>query len=62
MPTVRMLDANANRHVISCPEDVSIWRPIAAHHPIYNQELVLTSALKQLVEWDNYTFRVPGSF
>ena len=49
-----MLDANTNRDFISCPKDISIWRPIAAHHAIYTQEL---SALKQ-VELDNYTFRV----
>lgn len=27
-PTVLILDANANKHVISCPEDISIWRPV----------------------------------
>ncbi|KAF8336688.1 BRCT domain-containing protein, partial [Amanita rubescens] len=61
-PTTRMLSANANRHIISCPEEVSVWRPIAAHHPIYNQEFILSGALRQLAEWDNHAFRVPGSF
>ncbi|KAF8627919.1 hypothetical protein AX15_004169 [Amanita polypyramis BW_CC] len=60
-PTVRILNASSNRHVISCPEDISVWRPLAAHHPVYNQELVLTGALKQLAEWDNDAFRVPNS-
>ncbi|KAK2464910.1 hypothetical protein APHAL10511_002986 [Amanita phalloides] len=61
-PTVRILTASTNRHVISCTEDISIWRPIASHYPIYNHELILTGALKQTAEWDNTSFRVPGSF
>ncbi|KAH9915024.1 uncharacterized protein BXZ73DRAFT_106335 [Epithele typhae] len=60
-PTVRILDGHDNRFVISSPGDVSIWRPLVKHHPIYNQELILTSALKQEIDWDQATFRVPGS-
>jgi hypothetical protein len=47
--------------VVSCPEDVSIWRPIAKKYPIYTHELILTSGLKQEIEWENEEFRVPGS-
>ncbi|PFH45698.1 hypothetical protein AMATHDRAFT_71207 [Amanita thiersii Skay4041] len=61
-PTIRILNSNPDRHFISCPEDVSIWRPISAHHPVYSQELVLTGALKQSIDWENTAFRVPGSF
>ena len=61
-PTVRILAGHDDRFVISCPEDVSIWRPLAQHHKIYTQELILTSALRQVVDWDDAAFRVPGSF
>ncbi|KIL57285.1 hypothetical protein M378DRAFT_171882 [Amanita muscaria Koide BX008] len=60
-PTVRILSASPNRLVISCPEDASIWRPISVHFPVYNQELILTGALKQMVDWNDQTFRVAGS-
>ncbi|KAI9461073.1 hypothetical protein F5148DRAFT_1215805 [Russula earlei] len=49
-PTLRMLtDKRSDRHyVISCLEDVSIWRPFAeAGHAIYSQELILSAALTQ---------------
>ncbi|KAF8647813.1 hypothetical protein AX16_006533 [Volvariella volvacea WC 439] len=63
IPTVRMLSANRDRYVVSCPEDVSIWRPIAiAGHAIYLPEFLLTSVLRQQVDWDNEAFKVPGSF
>ncbi|KAL0949407.1 hypothetical protein HGRIS_009469 [Hohenbuehelia grisea] len=61
-PTLRILNANPDRHIISCPNDVSIWRPIAEHHTIYTQEIVLTSSLRQQVDWDADEFKVPGSF
>ncbi|KAF8625140.1 hypothetical protein AX17_006918 [Amanita inopinata Kibby_2008] len=61
-PTARIINANPGRHVISCPEDASIWRPIAEHYPIYTQELVLTGALKQSIDWDDEAFQVAGSF
>ncbi|KAK7677912.1 hypothetical protein QCA50_019102 [Cerrena zonata] len=52
-PTVRILKANSDRHVISCPDDKAVWRPLAeAGYPVYNQELILTGMLKQEIEWD----------
>ena len=60
VPTLRIIQSSSDRHVVSCPDDVSIWRPIARKYPIYTQELILTSALKQEVEWDNEEFRVSG--
>ncbi|KAK0461234.1 uncharacterized protein EV420DRAFT_1531024 [Desarmillaria tabescens] len=57
-PTIRVLKSSSNRHIISCAEDISIWRPIAQQFPIYTQELVLTGALKQEVEWDNKAFQL----
>ncbi|KAK0225943.1 hypothetical protein IW262DRAFT_726268 [Armillaria fumosa] len=57
-PTIRVLKSSSNRHVISCAEDISIWRPIAQQFPVYTQELVLTGALKQEVEWDNKAFQL----
>ncbi|PBK74517.1 hypothetical protein ARMSODRAFT_952169 [Armillaria solidipes] len=57
-PTIRVLKSSSNRHVISCDEDISIWRPIAQQFPVYTQELVLTGALKQEVEWDNKAFQL----
>ncbi|TBU24360.1 hypothetical protein BD311DRAFT_702198 [Dichomitus squalens] len=61
-PTVRILAGHGNRFVISCPEDVSIWRPLAQHHKIYTQELILTSALRQRIDWDDTAFQVPASW
>lgn len=56
-PTARVLAGHADRHVVSAPEDRSIWRPLAqAGHRVYNQELILTSALKQEVEWENEAY------
>lgn len=56
-PTARVLAGHAERHVVSCPEDRSIWRPVAqAGHQVYNQELILTSALKQEVEWEKEAY------
>lgn len=59
-PTVRIINASPeNRHVISCKEDIAIWRPMAAQGiPIYSQELVLMGALKQAMEWDGDEVRV----
>ncbi|KAH9892440.1 hypothetical protein C8Q73DRAFT_698027 [Cubamyces lactineus] len=62
-PTVRMLNGHDDRFVISCPADVSIWRPLVEHgHPVYTQELILTSALRQELDLEDATFLVPGSF
>ncbi|KAI9067528.1 hypothetical protein FKP32DRAFT_1588518 [Trametes sanguinea] len=61
-PTVRMLSGHDDRLVISCPADVSIWRPLVEHgHPVYTQELILTSALRQELDLEDPTFLVPGS-
>lgn len=62
-PTARILGANPDRYIISCVEDISIWRPISSQNfPIYTQELVLNGALRQEVEFDNDEYRVEGSF
>ncbi|KAJ8077295.1 regulator of Ty1 Transposition [Marasmius tenuissimus] len=63
-PTPRILDTNHElRHVISCPEDAKIWRPIAQKgYKIYTQELILTGVLRQEIEWDNEKWMVDGSF
>lgn len=61
-PTVRVLAGHDKRFVISCPEDVSIWRPLAQNHKIYTQELILTSALRQEIDWDDEAYFVPGSY
>ncbi|KAJ6497507.1 hypothetical protein C8R45DRAFT_129169 [Mycena sanguinolenta] len=58
-PTLRLLENDPRRHVISCEEDKAIWQQIAMVHPIYTVELILTCALRQEVDWDD--FRVPGS-
>ena len=62
-PTVRILAGHDKRFVISCPADVSIWRPLSEQgYPIYSQELILTGVLKQELEWDDKALKVPGSF
>ncbi|KAF9499450.1 hypothetical protein BDN71DRAFT_1442113 [Pleurotus eryngii] len=60
-PTSRTFNKE-NKYLISCPEDASVWRPIAQHRPVYTTELVLSGALKQEVDWDADAFKVPGSF
>ncbi|KAH0588548.1 hypothetical protein H2248_004377 [Termitomyces sp. 'cryptogamus'] len=61
IPTLRIMNASNDRYLISCPADAAIWRPIASTHPIYTQELILTSALRQEIDWDNENYRVPNS-
>ncbi|GBE78793.1 hypothetical protein SCP_0116860 [Sparassis crispa] len=61
-PTARILSGQAHRYVISSPTDVSIWRPLAEQgHAVYTQELILTGALRQEIDWDSPTNRVAGS-
>ncbi|KAJ6499219.1 hypothetical protein C8R45DRAFT_821020 [Mycena sanguinolenta] len=59
-PTVRILNSAPHRYVISCPEDISIWRPLTTDHVIYTQELLLTAALTLRIDWDNPAFQVPA--
>lgn len=57
-PSLRIIRASPeNRHVISCNEDISIWRPIAVEgYKIYTQELLLAGVMKQEIEWDREEF------
>lgn len=59
-PSVRIISSNSDtRHVISCKEDISIWRPIAAQgFKIYSQELLLNGVMKQEMEWDQEDYLV----
>ncbi|KAG1786369.1 uncharacterized protein HD556DRAFT_1248380 [Suillus plorans] len=51
-PTTRILKANRNRHVISCPADQSIWRPLVDEgYTIYSTELILLAVLTQEIRW-----------
>ncbi|KAG1767131.1 hypothetical protein EDD22DRAFT_876793 [Suillus occidentalis] len=51
-PTVRILKANKNRHVLSCPADQSIWRPLVEEgYTIYSTELILLAVLTQEIRW-----------
>ncbi|KAH7883429.1 hypothetical protein F5I97DRAFT_1905100 [Phlebopus sp. FC_14] len=53
-PTARILKGRDNRHVISCQEDISIWRPLVQEgYRIYSTELILQAVLKQKIEWEN---------
>ncbi|KAF8841436.1 hypothetical protein BDN67DRAFT_980341 [Paxillus ammoniavirescens] len=53
-PTVRILKGKENRYVVSCPEDISIWRSLAQEgYKIYSTELILQSVLKQDIDWKN---------
>ncbi|KAJ7783264.1 hypothetical protein B0H16DRAFT_1357900 [Mycena metata] len=60
-PTVRIINSVPERYVISCPEDVSIWRPFAKdiNDPIYTQELLLAATMTQQIDWKNPAFQVP---
>ena len=57
-PTPRALAGHrADRHVVAAPADRALWRPVAAAgHRVYNQELILTSALKQEVDWEEEAY------
>ncbi|KAJ7188855.1 hypothetical protein C8R46DRAFT_877027 [Mycena filopes] len=58
-PSLRTLETDTNRHVISCTKDAALWRQIAENgRPIYNYELVLTNALRQEIDWDDAAFKV----
>ncbi|KAG1847384.1 hypothetical protein F4604DRAFT_1594505 [Suillus subluteus] len=51
-PTTRILKGNKNRHVISCPADQSIWRPLVEEgYTIYSTELILLAVLTQEIRW-----------
>ncbi|KAG2140533.1 uncharacterized protein EDB93DRAFT_1161734 [Suillus bovinus] len=63
-PTTRILKANKNRHVISCPADQSIWRPLVEEgYTIYSTELILLAVLTQEKRWkdDNCIVSKPSS-
>ena len=46
-------------YVISCPEDVSVWQPIAdAGHPVFSKELVFSAALTQEIRLDAEDVRI----
>ncbi|KAK7057115.1 hypothetical protein R3P38DRAFT_1161363 [Favolaschia claudopus] len=57
-PTIRVLNSAPYRYVISCPEDVSLWRSLTKHHTIYSQELLLSAALTQQIDWKNPDFQL----
>ncbi|CAK5281580.1 unnamed protein product [Mycena citricolor] len=59
-PTIRILKGSENKFVISCPEDISIWRSLASDYPIYSHELLLNSTLAQRIDWDNPAYRIAG--
>ncbi|KAJ6499974.1 BRCT domain-containing protein, partial [Mycena vitilis] len=57
-PTIRILNSAPNRYIISCREDIGIWRSLTKDHAIYTQELLLTAAMTQEIDWDNPSFRL----
>lgn len=58
VPTARIIStAPDTRHVVSCADDISIWRPLAnAGINVYTQELLLNGALRQEVDYDSDEF------
>ncbi|KAJ7099474.1 hypothetical protein B0H15DRAFT_900731 [Mycena belliarum] len=52
-PTARALGGHEGRHVIGCKEDDAAARKAVGR--VYSQEVVLTSALKQEVDWEGYS-------
>lgn len=56
------MKGSENWVVISSPADIAIWRPLAENgFPIYTQELILTGMLKQQLDWDASSNKVPDS-
>lgn len=59
-PTLRLIQNGNNRYVISCMEDISIWRNMAENGiEIYTPEFVLMGVLTQKLDYEKY--RVMGS-
>jgi mediator of DNA damage checkpoint protein 1 len=59
-PTLRLIQNGKDRHILSCAEDIAIWRNMAENDiPIYTPEFVLMGVLTQKLDWEGY--RVPGS-
>ncbi|KAJ7072254.1 hypothetical protein C8F01DRAFT_1103141 [Mycena amicta] len=55
-PTIRIVNSAPHRHVVSCNEDVAVWKHLAAHTKIYSQELLLLSTLAQRIDWEDPQF------
>ncbi|KAL1685752.1 hypothetical protein GGG16DRAFT_65676 [Schizophyllum commune] len=60
-PTVRTFKNDPKtKHLISSKEDAPVWRPIASEgFKVYTGEVVLDSALRQEVDWDNESYVLP---
>ena len=59
-PSLRIIRAAPERRcVITCPQDVSIWRPIVeGGFRVYSPELVLAGVMGQEIEWDREDYMV----
>ncbi|KAL1746219.1 hypothetical protein HDZ31DRAFT_13732, partial [Schizophyllum fasciatum] len=60
-PTARTFKNDPKtKHLISSKEDAPVWRPIVAEgFKVYTSEVVLDSALRQEVDWDNDAYILP---
>jgi hypothetical protein len=59
-PTAKMLE-DEHKHLVSSEVDAKIWKPLAHNYAVYDKEFVLSSALRQRLEWDDKALRVKGS-
>ncbi|KAH7905875.1 BRCT domain-containing protein [Hygrophoropsis aurantiaca] len=60
-PTTRSLKGKENRYVISCPDDISIWRPLVqGGFTVYSPELLLTGVLRQEIDWEDKANMITG--
>ncbi|KZT58377.1 hypothetical protein CALCODRAFT_482469 [Calocera cornea HHB12733] len=51
-----------NQHLVSCKEDEKYWKGLAEEGTrVYSQELILTGALRQEMQWDDEGMLVEGS-
>ncbi|OBZ77874.1 hypothetical protein A0H81_01581 [Grifola frondosa] len=63
VPSMRILNGHDHRYVISSSSELSTCRPLVENgYPIYTQELILTGALRQEIDWDDPAYKVAGSF
>ena len=58
-PTVRILKAQKDRHLLSLPEDAGVWQGFADEGiRVYVPEIVLTGILAQKMEWGSREHRL----
>jgi hypothetical protein len=56
------LEADPRKHLVSCTEDMKLWKSLARSFPVFSKEFILNCAFTQQMDLENKALRVPGSF